>query len=375
MKKSILLSLFFLAGFQLYAQDFTQINLQSGIGSFTIADFDGDGDEDVFGIDYINFGASSDIYLLRNNGGSPISFESILLQNDAGFRANPDAADYDGDGDMDVVLAKNDGSDIFVLKNDGTGVFVEDSLGVDGDNDLEFQDLEGDGDMDIIGGNTDFNTLSIYVNNGSQSYTKTELLLSTPDYFRNFSTGDVDGDGDIDIAVGYDKAFTGINLETFQNDGNNNFTAKTWALTEFNKINKVEIADYNKDGKMDIGAAGEVKYVVLTNIGNFNFLIEPGVAYAGSSIYGFISLDPVDVNGDDIPDPVLGDNSDGILWFKNTDTSPLQYEQRTVGSVAPSFTIGHADFDLDGDNDLLTTNGELWLYENNVQQISVINEG
>ena len=71
-----------------------------------------------------------------------------------GRRSHPSLVDWDGDGDLDLVLGREDGGGLLRL-NDGSGTFSEagDVLP-----DLPafgaptWVDLDGDGDLDVVSG-------------------------------------------------------------------------------------------------------------------------------------------------------------------------------------------------------------------------------
>jgi hypothetical protein len=64
-----------------------------------VADLDGDGDLDVLGAGY----NCHDIAWWRNDGGMPISWTKIIVDGAFNIPLEVDAADLDGDGDLDVL--------------------------------------------------------------------------------------------------------------------------------------------------------------------------------------------------------------------------------------------------------------------------------
>ncbi|MCB9301811.1 MAG: T9SS type A sorting domain-containing protein [Lewinellaceae bacterium] len=357
----------------LQAQDFVQSPYQgSRASSYAVGDFDGDGYDDIFGVN-IQFNGASDLYLFKNDPGSgSLTFQKELISEGHPGTGDPDAADYDGDGDLDIVLATGAGLDLVVFENDGSGNFTEVALGVSGSRQLKFGDIDGDGDLDIAGIDIPTRTINLFVNDGSQSFTEVNVVTATTS-LKAFALGDLDDDGDLDIVAGYDE-FSGDQVVLMENDGNNNFGSVVLAAGSggFRYLSALAIADLNKDGKMDIAGVSSYNFSGWINEGSLSFQQQLLADYSGTSSFGFLSLALADFNGDAIPDAVMGDNDGPIVWYKNTSTNPLEYEKRTVGSVAPGYVFEAADFDKDGDIDIVTSNGDFWWYENVIEQVSAI---
>lgn len=115
-------------------------------------DFDGDGDDDIA---FAEFDPSGDSAVTKKlaiyeSNGAARTFATPVRFGDLGTEAGPNeavAADVDGDGDLDVVVAKFYG--IVVLLNDGTGSFDDQrSFGTSGFG-LATGDFDRDGGTDV----------------------------------------------------------------------------------------------------------------------------------------------------------------------------------------------------------------------------------
>lgn len=133
-------------------------------GSVSKADFDGDGDVDLFlGTRLQPFGIGLPVngYLLQNDGNG--NFEDVTGTfapglAEIGMITGSQWGDIDGDGDKDLLLA-GEWMPLTIFENEGDGNLSrrESSEGlidaVGWWNSVKLQDLDGDGDLDILAGN------------------------------------------------------------------------------------------------------------------------------------------------------------------------------------------------------------------------------
>ena len=108
-------------------------------------------------------------------------------------------------------------------------------------------DIDGDGDLDLATGN--WNEINrIYTNDGEGTFTElTDALGYAEDDTYSVAWGDMDGDGDLDLAVGND----GVN-RLYQNSSNGKFVELPNALgTTINDTRSVAWGDMDGDGDLD----------------------------------------------------------------------------------------------------------------------------
>jgi len=170
-----------------------------GIVDIDLGDFDGDGDKDLVLLVATSFGGYAKIYENRGNN-------SFWPSKEFGKSvASVTVIDVDNDFDMDIVLGGfccTDSGEVY--KNDGAGAFSRYSRF--GNTFLHMlvvsaADFDGDGDIDLVSGTQDLAPeLQIFENDGVGNYRVYTTLDSI--YWAVPQWGDIDGDGDFDVVVG-----------------------------------------------------------------------------------------------------------------------------------------------------------------------------
>ena len=254
--------------------------------------------------------------LTADLGGLPRFSRVVELEEIPGPSANVSAGDLDGDGDLDIVLAKGRHWPQVnrVLMGDGTGQFTAGhDLGPVADRSYSgfLSDLDGDGDLDVIIGNDRPDTKRTYLSDGSGHF-EPGSEYGQPEWpTRNASVADLNGDGLPDVVV----ANRGRPNSVCLNQGHARFSAD---CTAFSKESATTItpADLDGDGRTDLvvpNRDGGQSYVYL-NDGAGGFSNDRRIPF-GEIDVKFRMAAVADLDGDDLLDIVAIDERRGVSIY------------------------------------------------------------
>ena len=307
----------------------------------TFADLDGDGDLDGF-----VGGRYGDVFFFQNTGTASAPAFAPPVTNpfglaDVGHQAAPTFADLDGDGDLDAAIGNTAGETVF-FQNDGTAITPAFAAPLTNPFGLEdvgsrsrptFADLDGDGDLDAAIGADDGETF-FYQNTGTPSAPEFAPPLTNP-----FGLGDVgerarpafadlDGDGDLDVFVGEAEGDTVL----FENTGT--FGAPAFAAPVRNPFGLTDVGDFSAPSFADLDGDGDLDAFLGTGSGNTSFSENTGTASApafaaavtnpfGLGGAGGAESTPTfaDLDGDGDLDALMGRRVAGTAFFENTGTA------------------------------------------------------
>lgn len=284
--------------------------------------------------------------------------------------AHVQPADLDNDGLLDVVVADDRGNFISWIRQYPSGTFTETILaeGLIAPAHVEVIDFDKDGDYDIMAGvlgqlfpnNDKIGSVVILENDGRQNFTK-RVVAEKIARVSDVRAGDLDGDGDMDLAVaqfGYDDGET----RWIENLGNGEF--RSHILQYLSGPINVELVDIDSDGDLDIVSLvsqewEEIYCFINDGKGKFtpNLLFGSSNEDYGSSGIALSDLDKdgdIDIlysNGDAFDYiPPQGRPWHGVQWLENKGN--LDFEFHRLCSFTGATNVRAADFDNDGDLDL-----------------------
>jgi hypothetical protein len=310
-----------------------------GVETPSLDDVDGDGHLDLVGV----FPLGSDDftgYLVGDGAGgfgSPVTFEPLSAPHPDRL-SNLATADVDGDGDTDVLvtswIASVPGRHVGVYLNDGTGTFgarTSYAVGLDSDTAypvfLDTGDVDGDGDPDAIVtsgrwvddpeiGSREVTIGAVALNDGTGAFAPTaagDVEIGGMGFVWPLQPvfGDLDGDGDLDVAVGGFGSVT-----TMLGDGAGGFAAPVRTPVGVSgPIDHIEAVHVDEDGRLDlVGSYGPDEAVVVYGDGAGGVDAHHAVVPGSPGLLD-LDLEAGDLDGDGDPDivTVSQDNVIGVL--------------------------------------------------------------
>jgi len=354
--------------------------------STTWADIDNDGDADLLltGLTGPADDCKPVSRLYRNDGGTLIEHADLI-----GIHSGTGAfGDYDGDGDLDLVLSGTTASDVgvVVLYRNGGGTFTEDL------NQSALQaetmrysaaawgDYDGDGDPDLLisGLTAAGNARTVLFNNGRIDASRVgsplggtpTLSIDTQNSERiinvnqgNVAWGDLDGDGDLDLAVTGYGTDGGRQTALFVNEPLGTLTLDT-RNNRLPAVSGGDLAwgDYDNDGDQDLAISGwdmnwEATFQIYTNAAG---ILRKDLVFSSRRVVGSIAWGDVDNDGDlDLAVSGQTNTSERLTFLlvnEPTGTLTTDNAQNLTGTRGGDLAWG----DLDGDGHLdLAVAGEI----------------
>ncbi|PRX57474.1 FG-GAP repeat domain-containing protein [Flagellimonas meridianipacifica] len=222
-----------------------------------IADFDLDGDLDIIVVSEDD--KTNELYL--NNGDGTFRDEGNRIPVE-GISNSVVVFDINNDGSPDVLIGNNGQNNVLI--NNGKGYFKDETAQRFGEftdvtQDLTLADIDNDGDEDLLLGNEDANRILINDGKGFFEDQSSDRLpyRTAPEETREVDVADIDGDGDLDILYGNVQAFVenaSRQNRLLLNNGKGFFAdiTETHLPKDNNRCFGVTFLDIDNDGDADI---------------------------------------------------------------------------------------------------------------------------
>ncbi len=316
---------------------------------------------------------------------------------DVGENAFPALADYDGDADLDLFIGSRGSwnadenafyGTVYLYKNTGTlqnPVFefiTDDYLNLSSlqvsDLKVSFTDLNGDRVPDLVLATTSNSgrnaSLKYILNQAPRGETFTFAIDAIQTWPLNFLPNetpflyDVDGDKDLDALVG---KFNG-NLEYYRNTGSNSSPVYTLEKANvgglpadpFARYLTISVADLENDGKPDLitgDRKGVLKvYADFTSQLDNTFTPDTDIIWddlkkelSAPQLNGILFPVAADLNGDNLPELIVGTQAGGIVLLTNTsDSGNPGSGSGETGSIYPNPTNRYIYLNLPAQSDI-----------------------
>ena len=267
-----------------------------------------------------------------------------------------DLTDFDGDGDLDILLAglwSGHGMVSWFLNGDGVGGswnLYDISQAIDGSYDAEAIDLDLDGDIDVVAAGRDANKV-VWLENLNPSWTVHDIATGF-DGASCVTFGDLDDDGDMDVIAG---AYLDNEIKWFENRVNQGLSWAGHSVdNDLQGAYSTQTADLDLDGDIDILAAGwnEGAVTWYENLVGSWSRHDLDETFAGAR-----SAVAIDRDGDgDLDVIAAAQTDDNVSWWENLSNRMAPTFPGIYYSVFPginAMSVAMADMDHDGHLDLI----------------------
>ncbi|MES2382128.1 MAG: FG-GAP-like repeat-containing protein [Bacteroidota bacterium] len=345
----------------------------NGVRGATLADFDNDGKPDM----YVANSGANNINVYRNLASpGPITTSSftsaitLAATNQPWFQA---VADFDNDGKLDIATVNLSSNTVSVFRNTTTAVgTITFATKIDftlpasaSPYGIATGDIDGDGLIDMAVANLNTNSVSLFKNNSVSNSINfaSAVNFTTLTQPSSIIVAEIDGDGKPDIAV---TNFGSNQISVFRNIAavgtiNTSSLASRNDFTCGNGPFYMSDADIDGDGKIDLVVPNYTgnNMTVLRNtsaIGSVNFS-SSNFSTAGAS--GINAIGMGDIDGDGKVDITTANNStNNITLYKNNSVSGIISLGTGINFATPNGVVSTFICDIDGDNrpDILTSN-------------------
>jgi gliding motility-associated-like protein len=284
-------------------------------------------------------------------------------------------ADFDNDGDQDLLTVNSIVIEARVYINDGFGYFPQsvkvahtlDQPDMPAISGAAATDVNGDGNIDILviesyranpgeEPHIILGRLVTFLNNGNAKFTRFTSVVGKelPDCY--WALGDIDKDGDMDIAIHrfYDSSPEIKNIYTivYKNDGTGFFTEHV-VLNQKDRWGDIYLNDLNADGFKDLicGPSGNDTLSIWFNdgLGNFAEINKKDVSIESQRTYTI-----ADLNNDGRIDIISDYSVDTLGIYIQKDF--LEFQEMRIPLPDSVLNVTAGDFNNDGFVDIVYSN-------------------
>jgi hypothetical protein len=336
----------------------------SGSHNLRVADFGSDGDIDIFGANWNDSApntADIEMWESQLQSGLPLDqWQRHIVETSMPWRAVFVAGeDINTDGLPDLVTGG------WWYPNPGAlgGNWVRTPIGAPLNNMAAVYDFDSDGDMDVLGTNGQHSgdDFSWARNDGTGVFTNFDIAPSGGgDFLQGVSVDQVIAGGGTEIVLSWHNGGPGTSMFTVPGDP----TDPNWPLPVISPTRngeQIATGDIDGDGLIDVHLGTNW----LRQLGDGSFETRPGVTMSGG-VPDRVSMADIDDDGD--LDVVIGaEGARLLIWGENQDNGST-WTEHVIATDVNYFSVDIDDIDGDGDIDVVggahQGNGEVFIYEN-----------
>ncbi|HTW56622.1 MAG TPA: VCBS repeat-containing protein [Terriglobales bacterium] len=331
--------------------------------SVATGDFNGDGIPDVVAGQIDNHGSTGVVVYLGKGDGTFYPGVSYGDSFDLGYVA---VADFNGDGKLDIAATDPASGVVNIFLGNGDGTFsigLPFSTGGSGPQNIVTGDFNHDGKIDIAVANEETGNVAVLLGNGDGTFASAVTYPTTGYNPYLISTADLNGDGYLDLAVtAYTDGTSAVGVFLANNDNSGTFKTVTYTVTNGYPI-LAAFGDLNNDGNLDMAVTEDegTTYpgLIEVGLGNGDGTFGTLTAYPSSVLAedpGPGNIQMYDINGDGNLDLVYLNSNFGTLavMYGNGDgtmNSPVEWPAND-----DTYGMALADVNQDGATDVLVGN-------------------
>lgn len=308
-------------------------------------DFNNDGRTDLAVVNEV----SRDFRVFLNNGITYDTIFAIYPLPAGSFPSPSEAADFDHDGIVDIVIGNAANNVLSLFMGLGNAAFMPEVPYIASNNvrGVAIVDFDGDGHDDVITANRGGSNISLFKNNGNGTFGSAFNINTTGTSETAVMIADANNDGILDAFIG---CYQSNEIVLLLGDGNGgfNFSSRSalngppWAIV---------VGDINGDGNVDVAAC-------LSSANRIGIIFGDGSGGLGA-VTNYLSgsfplaIDIGDVDGDNDLDIISSQYvSADFRVFENTGNGILSSTPVILPSSGSGSCITVHDRDNDGDLDL-----------------------
>jgi uncharacterized repeat protein (TIGR01451 family) len=340
-----------------FTQNGPSVSVRSSPGNPTrlyggaITDINHDGWVDFIAVNEV----SADLRVLLNTAdGSGLLGPVLTPPEPIGVEASPSVvADFNNDGFMDVATANATSNTISIALGSGDGHFIS-VQNLDAParpHGIVAIDVDGDADLDIVVASENGERLTLYTNNGQGVFgNRFDFANDDSDAKYGLGAGDMNGDGILDLVAGtawgpthpgHMLVFTGNGDGTFTETENIDAGGYSWKLV---------LGDVNNDGKLDVAQANGDSNNAAILLGNGDGTLQPAQIYSLNGTGVGSSLGDLDGDGD--LDWVISSYTASTWYIMRNDGDGTFTRVGTIDAPMNASCASLYDFDNDGTLDM-----------------------